>query len=366
MFPGTEPGEMLYWDGSQWSLVPTGNPGDGLMLDGATPSWRAQRLGCTDPTACNYEVEATVLDVSACIYEDECGICGGPGALDECGCEPLPPGDCDCDGNQWDALNVCGGTCLQDVDGDGICDDDGNDTCLGQLDECGICNGPGAIYACGCSGIAPDACDCAGSPDQDQDGICDSVDPIDVPDSDGDGICDDVDDCYGDYDACGVCNGPGPIYECGCSDIPEGDCDCAGNVPDSLGVCQDYAADTDGDGLYDVLTQYCQNQTSLNYGGYDYGLVSLAGHCWFQENLRVNEYRNGDEVPLLVGDGEWGSTSGGAFCRYSDSVAGIYGHLYNWYAATDARLQKDGAFPGSSIGRVWQIRSVDLPSREAS
>ena len=52
MFPGTEPGEMLYWDGSQWSLVPTGEPGDGLMLDGAT-SWRAQRLGCTDATACN-------------------------------------------------------------------------------------------------------------------------------------------------------------------------------------------------------------------------------------------------------------------------------------------------------------------------
>ena len=84
MFPGTEPGEMLYWDGSQWSLVPTGESGDGLILDGATPSWRAQRLGCTDATACNYEDEATVLDPNACIYEDECGICGGPGALEEC------------------------------------------------------------------------------------------------------------------------------------------------------------------------------------------------------------------------------------------------------------------------------------------
>ena len=38
-----------------------------------------------------------------------------------------------------------------------------------------------------------------------------------------DGICDDVDDCVGDYDECGICNGPGDIYECGCSDIPEGD-----------------------------------------------------------------------------------------------------------------------------------------------
>ena len=36
-----------------------------------------------------------------------------------------------------------------------------------------------------------------------------------------DGICDDEDDCVGELDACGICNGPGAIYECGCSDIPE-------------------------------------------------------------------------------------------------------------------------------------------------
>ena len=56
-------------------------------------------------------------------------------------------------------------------------------------------------------------------------------------DDDADGICDDVDDCVGDYDECGICNGPGDIYECGCSDIPEGDCDCDGNVLDECGVC---------------------------------------------------------------------------------------------------------------------------------
>ena len=48
-------------------------------------------------------------------------------------------------------------------------------------------------------------------------------------DVDGDDICDDVDDCVGVLDACSVCNGPGEIYECGCADIPEGDCDCDGN-----------------------------------------------------------------------------------------------------------------------------------------
>ena len=39
-------------------------------------------------------------------------------------------------------------------------------------------------------------------------------------------MCDDIDDCVGAYDSCGVCNGQGAIYECGCADIPQGDCNC--------------------------------------------------------------------------------------------------------------------------------------------
>ena len=51
--------------------------------------------------------------------------------------------DCDCDGNQLDALvNVEGR--VADEDADGICDD--VDDCVGELEECGICNGPRAIY----------------------------------------------------------------------------------------------------------------------------------------------------------------------------------------------------------------------------
>ena len=37
-------------------------------------------------------------------------------------------------------------------------------------------------------------------------------------------------DCVGTV--CGICNGPGAIYECGCEDIPNGDCDCNGNQLD--------------------------------------------------------------------------------------------------------------------------------------
>ena len=41
--------------------------------------------GCTDATACNYDADA-VYDDGSCLENDECGICGGPGAIYECGC----------------------------------------------------------------------------------------------------------------------------------------------------------------------------------------------------------------------------------------------------------------------------------------
>ena len=99
--------------------------------------------GCTLENACNYNNEANINDGS-CLFNDECGICDGQGAVFECGCYDIPNGDCDCDGNQLDALGVCGGACIADIDSDGICDD--IDVHVGGYDECGICNGPGAIY----------------------------------------------------------------------------------------------------------------------------------------------------------------------------------------------------------------------------
>ena len=57
---------------------------------------------------------------------------------------------------------ACVGECTLDLDMDGICDD--VDTCLGNLDECGICNGPGAVYQCGCDFLPLGDCDCEGNP----------------------------------------------------------------------------------------------------------------------------------------------------------------------------------------------------------
>ena len=150
--------------------------------------------GCTDTEACSYDADA-VVDDGSCLYTDGCGVCGGTGV---------------------------------DQDGDGLCDD--VDPCVGEYDECGVCNGPGILEGkCDCDGNVLDALGECG-------GICAS-------DEDGDGVCDDVDECVGALDACGVCNGPGAIYECGCAPILEGECDCEGNQLDAVGEC---GGDCDG------------------------------------------------------------------------------------------------------------------------
>ena len=195
-----------------------------------------------------------------CVGElDACGVCNGPGATYACGCGDFPEGDCDCNGNELDALGVCGGACLADADADGICDD--ADECVGFLDACGVCNGPGEIYECGCTEIPEGDCDCNGN-QLDASGDCGGACAADV---DEDGICDDIDTCVGVLDACDVCNGPGAIFDCGCAEMPEGDCDCDGNEPPTDYDCDgNCILDTDGDGQPDCEATSCAEDLNGN------------------------------------------------------------------------------------------------------
>ena len=180
-------------------------------------------LGCTDESACNFNIDATEDDGS-CLALDECGVCGGDGIAD---------GACDCDGNGPATGYDCDGNCLNDADGDGTCDEfetsgctdasacnfnadatDDDGSCL-ALDECGVCGG---------DGIAEGECDCDGNV----------------------------------LDECGVCGGDG---------IAEGECDCDGNVVDALGVCGgSCTSDANGNGVCDDAELLgCTDATACNY-----------------------------------------------------------------------------------------------------
>ena len=263
-----------------------GGGGDNCLYDDA--------LGeCGGDCAADADNDGICDDVDDCVGDyDACGICNGPGAIYDCGCDPIPAGNCDCNGNQEDALGVCGGDCTADADEDGICDD--VDDCVGAVDECGVCNGPGATDECGCDPIPDGDCDCNGN-QLDAAGVCGGDC---TADTDGDGICDDVDDCVGDVDACGICNGPGAIYECGCADIPDGDCDCDGNQEDALGVCGgDCPADLDGNGICDNLEgSGCGDPDACNYDPFADPVVDepVTDYCLITEVVT-------DDIGVLIG-----------------------------------------------------------------
>ena len=79
--------------------------------------------------------------------------------------------------------------------------------------------------------------------DADDNGICDLAL--------GDSGCNDSTSCnYTSYALEGV-SCVLPTLECGCSSIPEGKCDCEGNVLDACGVCGGDGVDVDDDGICD-------------------------------------------------------------------------------------------------------------------
>ena len=57
------------------------------------------------------------------------------------------------------------------------------------------------------------------------------------------------------------------------------------------------------------------------------------------DDLKVNEYRNGDFIPKAISDGQWiefGKAKIGAYSCILDKEYNVH-YLYNWYAVNDER-----------------------------
>jgi uncharacterized protein (TIGR02145 family) len=81
--------------------------------------------------------------------------------------------------------------------------------------------------------------------------------------------------------------------------------------------------------------------TVKDIDGNEYKTIIIGTQTWMAENLRVTHYRNGDPIPNITDNTQWGIQTAGAYCSYKntkdvDSIA-THGLLYNGYAVTDSR-----------------------------
>ena len=254
--------------------------------------------GCTADT----DNDEICDDIDPCVGTvDECGVCNGEGAVFECGCLPLLPSWCDCNGNTLDALGVCGGDCAADDNNNNICDADEVTGCQDDT-ACNYnaaANMPGACaYASGCNTCSgeTDGTGIVVDNDSDDDGVCDANEVsgctdntacnyedtatesddsclyedalgecggICLSDLDNDGICDNDDACVGLYDALGICNGTCPA-DLDNDDICDTEDPCVGDY-DVLGICNgDCTADEDEDGICDDVDPCVGSLDALN------------------------------------------------------------------------------------------------------
>jgi uncharacterized protein (TIGR02145 family) len=85
----------------------------------------------------------------------------------------------------------------------------------------------------------------------------------------------------------------------------------------------------------------------LDVDGNKYNTVQIGKQCWLKENLRVTRYRDGSVLPIdetggTIGNAAgqtWGGRTTGTRAVYYNNMAnvGLYGYLYNWYAASDSK-----------------------------
>lgn len=86
-------------------------------------------------------------------------------------------------------------------------------------------------------------------------------------------------------------------------------------------------------------TQKDLDGTVTDADGNLYHSVKIGTQEWLIENLKTTTYQNGDPIPNLEYDAEWGDTRLGAYCyNLNDKTfAPTYGAFYNWYVITDTR-----------------------------
>ena len=81
-------------------------------------------------------------------------------------------------------------------------------------------------------------------------------------------------------------------------------------------------------------------ETVTDIDGNEYPIVVIGTQTWMAENLKVTKFNNGDEIPNVESDDDWGSTNFPVKWSYYNNDASnneVYGKLYSGSVAVDDR-----------------------------
>lgn len=100
-------------------------------------------------------------------------------------------------------------------------------------------------------------------------------------------------------------------------------------------------------GLLLILMDSCKkadDNVIKDIDGNVYTSVTIGTQVWMGENLRVIHYNNGDPIPEVTNDIEWGNLTSGAYCNFDNSEdnGAFFGRLYNWHAVNTGKLAPKG------------------------
>ena len=99
--------------------------------------------------------------------------------------------------------------------------------------------------------------------------------------------------------------------------------------------------------------------------GNTYKVVKIGEQVWMAENLRVTRFPNGNEIPYVEDDAEWGALGDNntdiAFCFQGNNPESPYGAFYTWSAAMNGAASSN-TNPSNVQGVCpdgWHLPSAD-------
>jgi uncharacterized protein (TIGR02145 family) len=105
-----------------------------------------------------------------------------------------------------------------------------------------------------------------------------------------------------------------------------------------------YAINVSGTAYSNTRTITTALPPVVDIDGNYYDTVHIGNQIWFKQNLKTTRYRNGGNIPYVLGNTDWQALTTGAWSYYDHDSANdaIYGKLYNWYSTQGDTLCPTG------------------------